>query len=147
MSRRTERVGNLIRNTLGPILLAKLSDPRFDPSTTSITRVEVPEDLLTAKVFVTIRGDEKRQNRTVSALRHAAGFLQARLARQTQLRHTPRLSFAVDTKYQKTMETLALISDVMEEIHEKDRQQEQQDSSQVGGEPTEPQSPSEGDAG
>ena len=129
MSRRTERVGHLIRKTLGNLLLAKMSDPRFDPVKTSITRVEVPEDLLTAKVFISVAGDESEQSKTLSSLRHAAGFLQDRMMRRIQLRNTPRLEFQIDTQYKKTMETLSLISEISEELRLKDqaRQENQEE--------------------
>jgi ribosome-binding factor A len=123
MSRRTERVGNLIRNMLGKILLAKMSDPRFDPVMTSITHVEVPEDLLTARVFISVAGTESEQTRTIASLRHAAGYLQEKLAEQVQLRNTPRLDFQADTKFRKTMDTLNIISQVTEELREKEQAQ------------------------
>ena len=44
MSRRTDRIASLIRDTVGMLLLTKMSDPRIDPALTSITRVEVPAD-------------------------------------------------------------------------------------------------------
>jgi ribosome-binding factor A len=122
MSRRTDRVGHLIRNTLGSILLAKLSDPRFDPLKVSITRVEVTEDLLQAKVFVSVAGESAEQNKAVAALRHAAGYLQEKMMEQIQLRFTPKLDFRIDTKYQKTLETLHLISEVSAELRAKDEQ-------------------------
>ena len=50
MTHRTDRVGKLIRNVLGQLLLRKISDPRIDPTSTSVTRVAVQEDLLAAKV-------------------------------------------------------------------------------------------------
>jgi ribosome-binding factor A len=124
MSRRTERVANLIRNTLGELLLAKMSDPRLDPVRTSITRVEVPEDLLTAKVFVSIVGDQKEQKRGLQALRHAAGYLQDKMMDRISLRNTPLLRFELDTKFKKTMETLNLISEVMQEIRDKEQRQD-----------------------
>ena len=119
-TRRTERVGNLIRNTLGEILLAKMSDPRFDPAKVSITKVELPEDLLSARVFISVNGDKTDENKALSALKHARGFLQDRLMRQISLRHTPRLSFVVDKQFKKTVETLNLISSVSQELEEKD---------------------------
>jgi ribosome-binding factor A len=121
MSRRTQRVGNLVRQTLGEILLSKLSDPRIDPARTSITRVEVPEDLLTAKVFVSVLGTEGQQSRTVRALQHAAGHLQELLRDRVALRHTPVLSFQLDTQFKKTLETLGIIQQAMDEIHEKEQ--------------------------
>jgi len=98
MSRRTERVGNLIRNTLGQLLLAKMSDPRFDPVKTSITRVEVPEDLLRARVYISVAGSEAERSKALAALQHAAGFLQDRMSKRMQLRITPRLELKIDTK-------------------------------------------------
>lgn len=112
----------MIRNTLGPILLAKMSDPRFDPVKTSITHVEVPEDLLTARVFVSVAGEApKEERRTIIALEHAAGYLQEQMMKKIQLRNTPKLTFQIDEKYKKTMRTLSLISEVSEELREKDR--------------------------
>jgi ribosome-binding factor A len=130
MSRRTERVEHLIRKTLGHLLLVKMSDPRFDPVKTSITRVEVPEDLLTATVYISVAGDESEQSKTLSSLRHAAGFLQDRMMKRIQLRNTPRLNFQIDTQYKKTMETLSLISEISEELRLKDqaRQENQEES-------------------
>ena len=128
MSRRTERVANLIRNTLGSILLAKMSDPRFDPVKVSITRVEVPEDLLTAKVYISVAGEvQEEENRTLAALHHAAGYLQEQLMKQIQLRHTPRLGFEIDKQYKKTKHTLSLLSEVSEELRRKDEAQAQTD--------------------
>jgi ribosome-binding factor A len=120
MSRRTDRVGNLIRNTLAEILMAKIADPRIDPARTSITRVEVDEDLLQAKVFVSVSDSETKQKRTVAALRHAAGRMQEEMMRKIRLRNTPRLSFQIDTRFKKTIETLSLISEVAEELRQKD---------------------------
>ena len=133
MSRRTERIGNLIRNSLGQLLLSKLADPRVDTARTSITRVEVPEDLLSAKVFVSVMGTPGEQRRTVTALRHAAGRLQDLLAREITLRHTPVLTFELDEKFKKTLETLQLIQQAMDEIHQKEQA--------AGDAPAEPSSP------
>ena len=101
-----------------------MSDPRVNPAITSITRVEVPEDLLTARVFVSVAADEKTQRRTVLALQHAAGYLQEALAQRVRLRHTPKLDFEQDLKFKKTVEVLNLISEVSEEIRQKDLQRE-----------------------
>ena len=131
MSRRTERVSNLIRNTLGPILLAKISDPRFDPVAASITRVEVPEDLLTARVYISVAGDQKDQSKTIKALRHAAGYLQEQMMKRIQLRHTPRLDFQIDQKLKKTMETLNLLAEVTEELRKKQQPAEPHQSSKT----------------
>jgi ribosome-binding factor A len=123
MSRRTERVASLIRETIGHLLLAKLSDPRVDPALTSVTRVEVPEDLLTARVYVSVVGTVSQQRNALRALSHAAGHLQELMKRQIQLRNTPVLEFALDEKFKKTLETYQLIDQAMAEIRAKEDRQ------------------------
>jgi len=120
MSRRTERIGSLIRNTIGQILLSKLSDPRIDPAKTSITHVEVPEDLLTAKVLVSVMGDEAQQRRTLRGLNCAAGHIQELMMRQVKLRHTPLLRFVADKQLKTALHTLELINQAMAEIENKE---------------------------
>ena len=107
--RRVDRVESLIRQTLGPLLLSKLSDPRIDPGRTSITHVEVSDDLLTAKVYVSIRGTDAEQRKALRALRHAGGHLQELMMRQIRLRHTPILEFVPDTEFKRTLKTLQMI--------------------------------------
>lgn len=120
---------------MGQLLLSKISDPRIDPARTSITRVEVPEDLLSARIYISVIGSEADQRKTLTALTHAAGHFQELLAREIQLRNTPRLDFAIDTQFKKTIETYRLIQQAMEEIHQKE-----QAKAQIAGEqnPAEP---------
>ncbi len=120
MNRRPKRVASLIRDTIGQILLTKLSDPRIDPARTSIVRVEVPDDLLTARVYISVIGEPADQRRTLRALKHAAGHVQELMMREISLRHTPILHFQVDTKLKKTMETLEIIHKASEELRAKD---------------------------
>jgi len=115
-NRRTDRVASLIRRTLGQLLLSKLSDPRIDPGRTSITHVEVSEDLVAAKVYVSVQGTEAEQRNALRALRHAGGHLQELMMRGIRLRHTPVLEFVPDIEFKKTLETLQLIDQAMAEI-------------------------------
>ncbi len=134
MTRRTQRVGSLLRDTLGQLILTELSDPRIDPARTSVIRVEVPEDLLTAKVFVSVLGDDALQRRTLRALRHAGGHVQELLGRRLALKHTPRLTFEFDKNFQDTLETYRIIEDAMQEIRDKELAR----SGDAQGDPAEP---------
>lgn len=143
-----ERISALIRNTIGELLLAKISDPRIDPARTSVTRVEVADDLLTAKVFVSILGTETQQKLTLQALRHAAGYIQELMMRQIELRSTPHLDFQLDTQFKKTLQTLEVLRQVREDLRLKDEAR----GNVPGGEPAEqspkadePQEPSQED--
>ena len=102
------------------MLLSKISDPRIDPARTSITEVEVLDDLLTATVYISVIGSEADQRKAITALNGAAGHLQEMLGRQITLRNTPILKFQTDDKFKKTLHTLELIQEAMDEIHEKE---------------------------
>jgi ribosome-binding factor A len=144
MKRRTQRVSNLIRNIVSELVRTRLSDPRIEPARVSITRVEMPEDLLTARVYVSVIGSEADQRRTLRALRHAGGHIQELLMRQIQLRHTPVLEFVNDTQFKKTIQTLQVLSQVSEEIRRKDEQrllESPQPQAQEAQDPPEPSPP------
>lgn len=122
MSRKTDKLSSLIRNTVGEAILTKLSDPRIDPARTSITRVEAAGDLKSATVYVSVAGDEKQRNKTMAALTHAAGYLQDKLKEKANLQFTPVLDFRFDLAFKKTMETLKLLSEVGKELRDIDSQ-------------------------
>ena len=135
MTRRTDRVANLIRNTIGELLLTKISDPRIDPAKTSITRVEVSRDFLSARIFISVIGPESQQRRTLNGLKHAAGHIQELMMRQIKLRNTPILEFLPDEKFKKTIKTLELIQQAMDEIEQKKQTQsdhEEQTEEKIG---------------
>ena len=129
MNRRTQRVESLIRDTLGRLILSKLSDPRIDPARTSIVRVEMTEDLLRAKVYVSVMGTEAEQRTVLRALGHAAGHLQELMMRQISLRHTPILDFELDVRFKKTLKTLEILQEVSRELAEVDSAAEAAESS------------------
>jgi len=116
MTRRTDRVDSLVRQTLGRMLLTKLSDPRIDPARTTITNVTVSEDLASAKVHVSVMGSQADQRKALAALKHAAGHLQELLMREVSLRQTPVLNFILDTEFKKALATLEIIDQAMAEI-------------------------------
>jgi len=93
---RTDRVGSLIREKIGGLIVErKIKDPRVD-SFLSITRVEVSGDLGYADVFVSSYKTESGLAKGVAGLQNAAGFIQSQLAKTMHTRSTPRLRFHAD---------------------------------------------------
>jgi ribosome-binding factor A len=135
MSRRTDRIARLIQQTVAEIVLENISDPRIKPATLSVTRAEVAEDMTRAKVYCSVIGTDSEQRTAIRALQHAAGRIQELMMKQISLRFTPVLEFVPDVQFKKSLTTLALIQEAMNEIH----LQEQTDTRQVPhGEPAEP---------
>lgn len=115
MSRRTERVANLVRAILAEAIQNRLNDPRIEPLT-SITRVEVSADLSVAHVYVSVMAEEKRRQLSLRALRHAAGRLRTLVAHEVTLRQTPQLDFRLDESVQQSFQTVQQIDQLMEEL-------------------------------
>jgi len=108
---RRRRIEGELRDLIAALILGgEVKDPRVGPFV-SVTRVEAARDLSTAKVYVstfdaTAGGQEQegagepapvdRLGLAVDGLQHAAGFIQAQIARKIRLRLTPRLHFYAD---------------------------------------------------
>ncbi len=114
MSRRTDRVADLIRGELSRLLVREVADPRVHMA--SVTAVEVTPDLRHATVSVSVLGEEAGRQEAVEALTGARGFLRSRLAHELRLRNTPELSFELD----RGAEHSQRIADLLESLHHAD---------------------------
>jgi len=113
--RRLEKVARVIQESVSTTLLTRLSDPRIQGLVT-VTEVEVAPDLKQAVVYLSVLGvDEAAGQRTLTAIRHAAGVFQNCLGRAMTCRYVPHLRFEADRKLHSTLETLRLIEQVREE--------------------------------
>lgn len=108
---RKERVASAVQQILGRAIVQRLNDPRVATLTT-VTRVSVTGDLLLAKVYLSIQGDESAERRTMAAVRHARGFLQRLLAEELPMRQCPALRFEIDEGVKGARRTLALLSEL-----------------------------------
>ena len=96
MSRRTERVSELLRQEISELLLRDLRDPRLD-GLISITQVEVSPDLSNARVMVSVMSETAAPGDALKALNSAAGFLHKELVHRLEMRRVPFLTFHLDT--------------------------------------------------
>lgn len=77
------------------IISGSIKDPRIS-TFISITNVHVSKDIAYAKVYISSFESENKVKDAVEALNHAAGFIQGKLGKQLNMRHTPKLSFFKD---------------------------------------------------
>jgi len=112
---RTDRVGSLIREKIGELIVSgKIKDPRVD-SFLSVTRVEVSRDLAYADVFVSSYKTEAGLAKGVTGLQSAAGYIQAQLAKTMRIRSTPHLRFHVDPGVREGFEMVRKLEDLVEQ--------------------------------
>ncbi len=110
MSRRTEQVGEFLREELSDIIRREVKDPRI--GFFSLTRVDVPPDLRSARVYVSVLGTDEERAGTLAALRSAAGFIRHHLRPRLRMRQIPDLDFRDD----RSMEHAEQIGRALREI-------------------------------
>ena len=99
---KNNRINNEVMRELG-VIIRDLKDPRIGIMTTVIA-VEVATDLKTAKVFISVLGDDQAKADTIEGLKSAKGFIRRELAHTINLRNTPDLDFILDESIEKGME-------------------------------------------
>jgi ribosome-binding factor A len=107
------KAAEAIREVVSMAILTELRDPRVEHVT--VTGVEVAPDMRSAKVLVSIMGDEGRQQLCLRGLAHSAGFLQSKVAKRIDTRYTPRLSFEIDEGVKKSLEVSKILQDIARE--------------------------------
>lgn len=110
-SRRLQKLAEAIRKAVSAAICTELRDPRVQGVT--VTYVEVSADLRSAKVHVSIMGDEKQENLALRGLQNAAGFLQRKVADSVDTRYTPRLQFLIDRGVKNSLEVARILQEVL----------------------------------
>lgn len=100
MSRRTERVSDLLLETLSELLLREVKDPRI--GTVTLTSANLSPDLRQARIgFCTLGGDEAARKKAEKGLASAARFLSGKVGRLLRMRSAPELRFEYDDGFEK----------------------------------------------
>lgn len=109
-SRRVLKAAEAIREVVSTAILLELQDPRIQNVT--VTYVEVTPDMRTAKVHVSIMGNEAKQKLAMHGLQSAAGFLQSKIAKRIDTRYTPRLQFELDQGVKRSIEVSRILGEL-----------------------------------
>ena len=103
------RVNEVMREVIGGTIATDLQDPRIGFVT--VTAVETTPDLRSARVFVSVLGDEREREDTLAGLRSSHGVLQAAVASQLRLKRTPTLSFQYDPSIERGDRVIRMLED------------------------------------
>ncbi|HTO86089.1 MAG TPA: 30S ribosome-binding factor RbfA [Thermoanaerobaculia bacterium] len=109
-SRRSQRVALLVREELSRLVLTEAHDPELRRVT--ITDVEMPPDLRSARVYYSCLGQEAERQRAGAALDRAAGYLRREVTQRCGLRYAPELHFLFDA----TLERGARIEELLAQV-------------------------------
>ena len=111
--KRSQRVQELLLEEISKLIQSGLKDPRVGFST--LTRVEVSDNLKHATVFVSVMGSEEEKNQTLEALKNAKGFIRNYLGKNLYLKYLPELEF----KKYKNAEHVQKITRILKDLRPK----------------------------
>ncbi len=98
-SQRQLRAGELVRRAVADIIReGHLRDGALTGASVTVSEARMSPDLRHATVFVSALGQSDPE-RVAEALNRASGFLQKELARQIDLKFTPKLRFLADDRF------------------------------------------------
>jgi ribosome-binding factor A len=109
MAQRMRRVNELMREVIGSTIATELEDPRIGFVT--VTSVDTSPDLRSARVYVSVLGDEAEREASLAGLRSSHGVIQSAIASQTRIKRTPTLSFHYDDTPERGVRISRLLDD------------------------------------
>ena len=118
MSRRIERINQLIRKEISQLLQRDIKDPRLKEFI-SVNEVNTTPDLKNAKVFVSSIGSDEEKEEALKALSTASGFIRGELFKRLDLRYVPELSFQWDDSIERGVHLMQLIDSVEHDEEDK----------------------------
>jgi ribosome-binding factor A len=114
MTRRAERVSNLIRQEICQLLQENVNDPRLK-SLISVTQISTSPDLKNAKVSISVLGDKNEAKEVLTGFKSAAGYFRHELSKRIKIRSIPELTFQLDDSIERGSRVLNLIDKVVAE--------------------------------
>lgn len=114
-SNRLEKIADQLMRELAQLIRDEVRDPRV--GMVSVTDVKVTRDLSYATVYVTFMGkaDAAEAEESLEALNKASGFLRSLLAKNINLRTTPKITFVYDESITRGTYLSGLIDKALEE--------------------------------
>lgn len=107
---RANRLAESIKIEVSQMIREELKDPRIGFVT--VTGVDVADDLGHAKIYVSILGDDDAKKESLTALKHAQGYVRTEIGKRVRLRHVPEIVFKDDPSIAHGAHISKLLHDV-----------------------------------
>jgi ribosome-binding factor A len=114
LSRRSDRISDLLREEISKIISNQLKDPRIN-GLVSITQVDVSPDLRLARAYVSIFGNSSEKKLALEGLTSSSGFLRRQLGSTLGFRRIPEIQFILDDSMEHGNNLLTIIDNLRPE--------------------------------
>lgn len=110
MSKKNEKIAELIKRNISEIIQFDLKDPKIGFIT--ITDAQVKNDLSYAKVYVSFLGQNARKEAGMKALERSKGYIRSELSKKLSTRKVPELQFVLDDALDKGNKIEKIIANI-----------------------------------
>lgn len=117
---RIKRVNALIRRAIGESLFHIMNEQTFDLAAVTVTHVITSRNLRSARVLVSIRGDEADKTRMLGLLRKHRPEIQKVINTDLTLKYTPKLHIDLDRSVESGDHVLDILSHLPEQAENPD---------------------------
>ena len=108
--RRVARVEREVQQTIAQFLISKFKFPL--PGLVTVARVQMPGDLRTAKVYISVLGDPSELTAAVDLLQERAFEVQGFIGRELKMRYCPKLTFYPDSNTEQILKVERILADL-----------------------------------
>jgi ribosome-binding factor A len=109
-SRRHQRVRELLTRVIGEVIRKEF--PIHEVGLVTVHDVGLSSDLRSAKVFISILGDEAQQKKGLTVLQKERKHLQSIVGHSVILKYTPLLDFVIDDSVQRGNRVLGILDEL-----------------------------------
>ena len=106
--KRSQRVQELLLEEISKLVQHGLKDPRI--GFTTVTRIELSDNLKNAKVYVSIMGTDEQKEDSIEGLNSAKGYIRSCLGKNLHLRYIPEFHFKLDETAEHVEKITKIIS-------------------------------------
>ncbi|NMA49919.1 MAG: 30S ribosome-binding factor RbfA [Tissierellia bacterium] len=112
--KRINRISEEVKKVVSELIFREIKDPRIS-GLPSVNRVIVTKDLKTAKIYISVLGNEEEKTNTIKGLENAKGFVRSEIGKRISLRHVPEPIFYLDNSIEEALYMTQLIEKVNKE--------------------------------
>lgn len=111
--RRVARVEREVQQTIARFLISGFKLPL--PGIVTVARVQMPGDLRTAKVYISVLGEPSQLDKAVELLQERAFEIQNYLGKELKMRYCPKLNFYADFDTEQILKVDRILQDLESE--------------------------------
>lgn len=108
--RRVQRMERELQQTIARYLLSGFKTQL--PGLVTVARVQMPADLRSAKVYISILGQDQDKEQVMESLKERAFEIQAFISRELKARFCPKLQFFLDETTEKVLKIERILHDL-----------------------------------